>query len=141
MTDENVAISRKKLDIEAPLVASEILEKCMYTGLFGSIDSMRMAVASEVILRRCEDEQSEYMVIDLANVDAIDSAVAQNIVSLSQSLKLMGVSSVICGVRGDLARVLALTKVSFGDVRIFSNLKTSITHILEMQGKEITQIK
>jgi anti-anti-sigma regulatory factor len=141
MTDENVAISRKKLDIEAPLVASEILEKCMYTGLFGSIDSMRMAVASDVILRRCEDEQSEYMVIDLANVDAIDSAVAQNIVSLSQSLKLMGVSSVICGVRGDLARVLALTKVSFGDVRIFSNLKTSITHILEMQGKEITQIK
>jgi anti-anti-sigma regulatory factor len=141
MTDENVAISRKKLDIEAPLVASEILEKCMYTGLFGSIDSMRMAVASDVILRRCEDEQSEYMVIDLANVDAIDSAVAQHIVSLSQSLKLMGVSSVICGVRGDLARVLALTKVSFGDVRIFSNLKTSITHILEMQGKEITQIK
>lgn len=98
-------------------------------------------MASEVILRRCEDAQSDYMVIDLANVDAIDSAVAQNIVSLSQSLKLMGVSSVICGVRGDLARVLALTKVSFGDVRIFSNLKTSITHILEMQGKEITQIK
>jgi anti-anti-sigma regulatory factor len=139
MTNENVAISRKKLDIEAPLVASEILDKCMYTGLFGSIDSMRMAEASEVILRRCESEKSEYMIIDLASVDAIDSAVAQNIVTLSQSLSLMGVSSIICGIRGDLARVLALTKVSFGNVRIFSNLKTSIVYVLDMQGKEITQ--
>ena len=139
MTKKSVAISRNKIDIEAPLVASEILDKCMYTALFGSIDSMRMSESSELILRKCEDEKSEYMIIDLANVDAIDSAVAQNIVTLAHSLTLMGVASVVCGIRGDLARLLALSKVSFGGLDIFSNLKTSIQHVLELQGKEISK--
>ena len=139
MSPKNVAISRKKIDIEAPLVAAEILDNCLYTGLFGSIDSMRMSEAAETIIEKCETTDAKFLVIDLANVEAIDSAVAQNIVTLANSLLLMGVESVVCGVRSDLARVLAQTKVTFGNLTICKNLKTAIVMVLDRQGKEITQ--
>ena len=141
MSPKNVAISCKKIDIEAPLVAAEILDRCLYTGLFGSIDSMRMSEATETIIDKCETTDAHFIIIDMANVDAIDSAVAQNIVTLANSLGLMGVTSLVCGVRGDLAQVLAQTKVTFGNLQICKNLKTSIQMVLERQNLEIVKKK
>ncbi len=139
MSPKNVAISRKTIDIEAPLVVAEILDHCLFTGLFGSIDSMRMAEATETIIQKCETTDTQIIIIDMANVDAIDSAVSQNIVTLANSLQLMGVSSVVCGVRGELARVLAQTKVTFGNLTVCKNLKTAILLVLERQGMEIAK--
>ena len=139
MSPKNVAISRKTIDIEAPLVVAEILDHCLFTGLFGSIDSMRMAEATETIIQKCETTDTQTIIIDMANVDAIDSAVSQNIVTLANSLQLMGVSSVVCGVRGELARVLAQTKVTFGNLTVCKNLKTAILLVLERQGMEIAK--
>ena len=139
MSPKNVAISRKTIDIEAPLVVAEILDHCLFTGLFGSIDSMRMAEATETIIQKCETTDTQVIIIDMANVDAIDSAVSQNIVTLANSLQLMGVSSVVCGVRGELARVLAQTKVTFGNLTVCKNLKSAILLVLERQGMEIAK--
>ena len=139
MSPKNVAISRKTIDIEAPLVVAEILDHCLFTGLFGSIDSMRMTEATETIIQKCETTDTQTIIIDMANVDAIDSAVSQNIVTLANSLQLMGVSSVVCGVRGELARVLAQTKVTFGNLTVCKNLKSAILLVLERQGMEIAK--
>lgn len=47
MAPENVAVSRKQIGGEVPMVVAEVTNECIYTGLFGSLDSARMSVVTD----------------------------------------------------------------------------------------------
>lgn len=49
--ETKVAISRKKLGGDVPMVVREITDRCLYTGFFGTLDSARMK------LRRYSNER------------------------------------------------------------------------------------
>ena len=41
MSSQDVAISRKHIIGEVPMIVCEIAESCLYTGFFGSIDTTK----------------------------------------------------------------------------------------------------
>ena len=55
MDSNDVAVSRKQIGGEVPLIATEITDQCIYTGLFGSIDSARMAAITEKMISLAEE--------------------------------------------------------------------------------------
>ena len=59
--NQQVAISRKKIGGEIPIVVNEITDKCLYTGFFGTLDSARMkAIDPEELIQIIQSIFKDY---------------------------------------------------------------------------------
>lgn len=137
---EHVAISRKHLGGESPMVASEIFEGCIYTGLFGTIDSARMEAVTAKLTNMIESSDNELAIIDLSNVDAIDTSVAQQLVRLADTLLLVGVDVYFCGLKGVIARTMVSVGVDLGKHKVVRDLKAAMRVCIEQSGQKIVPI-
>jgi len=126
MNFDKVAVSQKQISKEIPMVVTEIIEGCLYSGLFGSLDSARMASIIDKLTSSCQTKGIHFVIIDLGNVDAIDSAIAGQLIRLAQILKLVGVSTIFCGISAMLAKTMVTTGVSIGDINVVRDLKTAL---------------
>jgi len=140
MSIEKVAVSRKQIGGEVPMVVSEIIEDVLYTGLFGSIDSARMAQITDLTTQKCNELQSKIVIVDLMNVDAIDSAVSAHLISLSKVLTLVGVDIIFCGINGSLARTMVAAEVQFVGLKIVRDLKEAVSQAHALTGYQVVKI-
>jgi len=140
MESNTVAVSRKQIGAEVPMVASEITDDCIYTGLFGSLDSARMAVVTDKVTMLCETTQISNVIIDLANVDAIDSAVSLELMRLGDTLTMVGVTPIYCGIKGVLARTMISAGVNIEKYEICRDLKTALLLTLKKTGYKLIKI-
>jgi len=136
-----VAISRKKIGGEIPLVVNELTDKCLYSGFFGTLDSARMKMITDKILDMLTFTGIEIVVIDLGNVDIIDSAVASHLVRLGETFSLVGVKTVFCGIMPQAAQVMASTGIEMRGALITRNLKSAIKIVFELQGLKLVPIE
>ncbi|MBN8235935.1 STAS domain-containing protein [Halobacillus kuroshimensis] len=97
--------------------------------LVGNIDTDRAAAIQENILRKCTDQDVDLLYIDLSGVYLVDTMVAQQIFHLIDSLRLIGVSSTVVGIRPEIAQ----TAVSLG--LDFSHVTTTATLSQAMAGQ------
>ncbi|OUS28550.1 anti-anti-sigma factor [Gammaproteobacteria bacterium 45_16_T64] len=140
MASGQVAFSRKQISGEVAMIANELTSDCIYTGLFGALDSARMAAVSDRLTELANEKQNGVAIIDLANVEAIDSAVAGYMESLARTLKFVGVKCIFCGISGDLARTMVNAGVGMGDFPIVRDLKSALKLALKFNGQEIRSI-
>ena len=131
---QRVAISRKKIGGEAPIVVSRVTDKCLYSGLFGTLDSARMKAATEKILNLLETTGLELIIIDLGNVDVLDSAVATHLVKLADTVSLGGVQVLFCGIGITIAQTMASVGTGLARYRISRDLRSSLKEALIRQG-------
>jgi anti-anti-sigma regulatory factor len=125
MDSDNVAISKKQVGGEVPMVANEITEDCIYSGLFGALDTARMGIISDKLTSLADTSQVSCAIIDLANVEAIDSSIAGQLIRIAQILKMVGVTSIFCGISGELAKTLVTAGVDIGGFLAVRDLKAA----------------
>jgi len=140
MESNQVAVSRKQIGGEAPMVVSEVTDDCIYTGLFGSLDSARMAVVTDKLTALAESSQISMVIIDLGNVDAIDSAVSAELVRLGETLSMVGVSPLFCGIKGVLARTMVAAGVNLGKYKISRDFKSALKMSFKMSGYSLVKL-
>ena len=141
MENQKVAISRKKIGGEIPIVVNELTDKCLYTGFFGTLDSSRMKSITDKVLEMLTATGIEMVVIDLGNVDIIDSAVASHLVRLGETLTLIGVETIFCGILTPVAQVMVTTGIEMKGYKISRDLKSAIKLVFEIQGIELVKIE
>lgn len=74
---------------EEPIVTNEISNRCLYSGFFGTLDSARMKKIMDGLLVMATNSDNDLIIIDLSNVDVIDSMIAMQLVKLNMNtLKL-----------------------------------------------------
>jgi len=134
MNNEKMAISRKQIASEVPMVANEITDGCIYTGLFGSLDSARMNIIGAKITQLCEEKEISVVIIDLGNVKAIDTAVAGYINNLGNTLKFVGVEPIICGITSELANTMVKAGVKLENLIVSRNLKSALKESFKLTG-------
>jgi len=139
MTSNKVAISRKQISGEVPMVANEITDDCIYTGLFGSLDSARMAIIADKLVLIASDKQISLVIVDLGNVEAIDSSVAGHLVRLGDTLKLVGVQPVFCGITGELAKTMVTAGVNMGNYITARDLKSALKISFSISGYTLSK--
>ena len=136
-TDAKVTISRKKLGGEIPLIVNEITERCLYSGFFGTLDSARMMSINDKILDMLTYTGIEIVIIDLGNVDIIDSAVASHLVRLGETLSFVGAETIFCGIMPQVARIMVTTGIEMRRFRITRSLKSAVKMVYELQGLKL----
>ncbi len=139
-SQQEVAISRRVLGREAPIVINEITDRCLYSGFFGSLDSMRMKKVNDAIMEVADRNDHDMMIIDLSNVEVIDSAVAANLKKLNKLLQLIGVEVTFCGFKPVVAASMISAGVELDSIHVEKNLKRSIKHVFKKQGLQLVPI-
>ena len=139
--EQKVAFSRKRIGGEVPLVVNELTDKCLYTGFFGTLDSVRMKSVTDKILEMVTLSDIELTVIDLSNIDIIDSAVASHLDRVGETLKLVGVQTILCGIVPSVAQIMITTGISMSGFRIARDLKAAIRLVFELQGFKLVKIE
>ena len=129
-----VAISRGKIGGELPILVNEITDKCLYSGFFGTLDSARMKVITERIIDLLKGSGSEIVLIDLTNVELIDSAVAVHLVKLGKTLKMSGSEVIFCGIKPEIAQTMVTAEINLLEFRISKDLKAAIKEVFIRQG-------
>ncbi|MBI5064599.1 STAS domain-containing protein [Candidatus Woesearchaeota archaeon] len=133
-SSSEVAISRRKIGGEAPMVVAEVTDSCLYTGFFGTLDSARMRLVTEKLLEVLERTGINMIIIDLSNIDIIDSAVAAHLVRVGETMRLVGTEAVFCGVMPVIAQTMINAGVEFKGFRLFRDFKSCLKYVLNKQG-------
>ena len=140
-SNEEVAISRRVLGGEAPIVINEITDRCLYSGFFGTLDSVRMKKVNDAIMEVADRNDHDMMIIDLSNVEVIDSSVAANLKKLNKLLQLIGVEVTFCGFKPIVAASMISAGVELDNIQVQKNLKRAIKYVFEKQGLKLVPIK
>ena len=135
--EAKVAISRKKIGGEVPLVVNEITDRCLYSGFFGTLDSTRVKGITDKILDLVSATNIEIIIIDLTNVDIIDSTVATHLVRLGDTLILVGVRVIFCGIQPTIAQTMITSGIDMKGFKISRNVKLAIKEVLAIQGLKL----
>lgn len=94
--------------------------------LVGEIDTHRAKTILEMTLEQSAKKDLHTLFIDLSAVAIIDTMVAQQIFQLMASLKIIGVESVLSGIRPEIAQTAITLGISFKDITVHGNLMRAL---------------
>lgn len=94
--------------------------------LVGNIDTERAKLLIEETLNSANELQLERLIIDLSGVYIVDTMVANQIFILFDSLKLIGVETVLTGIRPEVAQTVIKLGLDFSGKKVMANLEQAI---------------
>ncbi|MFB6887983.1 STAS domain-containing protein [Kitasatospora sp. NPDC056327] len=126
------AQAEQLLELSTPVV--KLWEGVVAVPLVGTLDSARTQVVMEKLLQSLVDSGSEYAIIDITGVPAVDTEVAQHLLKTVVAARLMGAECTISGIRPQIAQTLVALGVQFGDIVTKATLADALRHVLQLGG-------
>lgn len=112
-------------ELSAPVIP--ITDKEAILPLIGELDSERATHIQRSTLQHCNESQYDTIFIDMSGVQNIDTIVAHHLFQLVQSLDLLGVSTVLCGMNPRVAQIGVQLGIDFSHIKV----KSTLSHALE----------
>jgi len=131
---QRVSISEKRIGLESPMVVSKLTDTCLYSIFFGRLDSARMKTITDEILDAIEQSDNDTIVIDLANVDIIDSAVAAHLIRTGDVIRLVGCNVIFCGINSRVAQAMITVGVEFSKYMLCKDMRAALKLVFELEG-------
>jgi rsbT co-antagonist protein RsbR len=111
-------------ELSSPVIT--ITENTGLLPLVGDIDSARSTFILEKTLEQCNEKKLDYLYIDLSGVAIIDTMVARQLFHLHEALRLLGVKTILCGIRPEIAQTAIKLGLSFDEIPISSTLEKAL---------------
>ncbi|MBM7839460.1 rsbT co-antagonist protein RsbR [Alkalihalobacillus xiaoxiensis] len=128
----NIEVAKYAIDeLSVPLV--QLTDDVGIIPIIGEIDTKRAQYLMTNALDKGSDFGLNYIILDLSGVSVIDTMVAAQIFKVTDALKLIGIKTMISGVRPEIAQ----TMVSLGikvDIKIYSTLRQAFKHLSDESG-------
>jgi len=97
--------------------------------LVGEIDTDRSQLILEVALEEAAKLRVEYLILDISGVPIVDTMVADNLFKVVQALDLIGVKTIISGIRPEIAQTVISLGIDFHKITTCANLQTALASI------------
>lgn len=111
-------------ELSAPVIT--LTSKIGLLPIIGDIDTTRAKSILESTLQQSVQFQITTLILDFSGVVIVDTMVAQQIFHLIETLKLVGVETILCGIRPEVAQTAIQLGIDFTGVRTQSSLKKVI---------------
>ncbi|RDI45405.1 STAS domain-containing protein [Falsibacillus pallidus] len=111
-------------DLSSPIIP--VTEEVGILPIIGDIDTERAKKILESTLEQSAEKNLSQLFIDLSGVPIIDTMVAHQIFQIMSSLKLIGVQSILSGIRPEVAQTAVQLGINFKDVSTHSSLKQAL---------------
>ncbi|KGX94098.1 hypothetical protein N781_01930 [Pontibacillus halophilus JSM 076056 = DSM 19796] len=112
-------------ELSSPVIP--ITEDAAILPLMGDLDTERTAYIHKNTLEHCNEYEYDTIYIDLSGVHNIDTLVAHRIFQLIDSLKLLGVTTILCGLKPRIAQVAVNLGLDFTNIQ----MKSKLSHALQ----------
>lgn len=133
-TTQRVSISERRIGFDTPMVVNQLTDSCLYSGFFGRLDSARVKSITDDILDAMEHTANDSIVVDLSNVDIIDSAVAAHLIRTGDVIRLIGCHVIFCGINTRVAQTMVSVGVEFSKYHVCKDLKSALRVVFDLHG-------
>ncbi len=135
-----VAISRRILGGDASIVINEITERCLFSSFYGTLDSVRMKKVIDAVMEVVNRNDNDIIIVDLSNIDIIDSSIAAHLKRLNKLLQLVGMEVIFCGIKPVVAASMVTAGVELENMILEKNLKRALLLVYKKQGQMLVKI-
>ncbi|WP_030174056.1 STAS domain-containing protein [Spirillospora albida] len=125
------------LELATPVV--KLWDGILGVPLVGTLDSARTQVVMETLLQMLVDTGSQFAVIDITGVPAVDTEVAQHLLKTVMAARLMGTECVISGIRPQIAQTIVTLGIEFGDIVTKASLADALAYALAASGVRLVE--
>ncbi|MCG8346631.1 MAG: STAS domain-containing protein [Chloroflexales bacterium] len=94
----------------------------MLAPLIGALDAERSEQLLERTLEVVSERQGRVVIFDVTGMSFVDGDVANTILRTAHAARLLGVQTILCGIRPEVAQVLISLGVSMKDLRTNADL-------------------
>lgn len=115
------------IEISVPVVP--LFQRVAVLPLIGNIDTERANIIMEKTLNSAIKLELEKLIIDLSGILIVDQAVAEQIFKIVEALSLIGVQTVITGIRPEVAQLVVSQGLDFSGVAIKATLSQAMNEI------------
>ena len=109
--------------------------------IVGLVDSKRVQLIMETVLQRIVDYETKVIILDIQGVPAVDSAVANHLIKITQATKLMGCTCIVTGISPEISQALVNLGIELTDISTQATLKDGVSTSLERLGLQLKEIK
>ena len=127
--DQQILENQKQMIYELSSPVIPIKKGVGILPLVGDIDTHRANIILETALEQSIKQKLDTLYIDLSAVAIIDTMVAQQIFQVMDSLKIIGVQSVLSGIRPEIAQTAITLGINFKDIKVHANLMRALEEI------------
>lgn len=115
------------IEISVPVVP--LFQGVAVLPLIGNIDTERASIIMEKTLNSAMKLQLEKLIIDLSGIHIVDRVVAEQIFKIVEALSLIGVKTIITGIRPEVAQLVVSQGLDFSGVAIKATLSQAMNEI------------
>jgi anti-anti-sigma regulatory factor len=117
-------------ELSTPLIP--LTEQIVVMPLVGSIDAERAARMIQTLLQGLARSRAPVAIIDITGVTVVDTHVANTLIQLAQSARLLGTEVILTGIRAGVARSLVGLGVELGRLTTRKHLQGGIARAFEL---------
>ncbi|MES9755137.1 STAS domain-containing protein [Priestia megaterium] len=114
-------------ELSSPVIMLQ--NKVALLPLVGDIGTVKSQFILENTLQQCSEKGVEHLCIDLLGVATIDTMMAQEIFNLVKALRLIGVQTILSGIRPEISQTAIRLGLSFEHVKTTSSLAQALNSI------------
>ncbi|MEK4218210.1 STAS domain-containing protein [Bacillus sp. FSL L8-0222] len=96
--------------------------------LVGEIDTYRARTILESVLAQCSALKLSYLFLDISGVPIVDTMVAYQIFKVIDSTKLLGIETIISGIRPEIAQTVVKLGLDFSNVKTEQSLAKALAN-------------
>lgn len=137
--ERSVSLQRIALkELSTPLIP--IMDNITVMPLIGTIDTERAKLIMETLLEGVIKHNSEVVLIDITGVPVVDTMVAHHIVQVSEAVRLIGATSILVGIRPEIALTITNLGIDLNKFLTKSSLKSGFLEALSITNQKITNL-
>ncbi|MGB8269892.1 MAG: STAS domain-containing protein, partial [Priestia megaterium] len=94
--------------------------------LIGEVDTERATLLLEETLKKANELKLSHLLFDLSGVMIVDTMVAQQIFNIVDALRLLGVKTMLIGIRPEVAQTMVHLGINFSEITVKANLEQAL---------------
>ena len=127
------------MEISTPVI--KLWDRVIVLPVVGVIDSLRAQKMMQTMLKKITETLAKVIILDIAGVATVDTAVANHLIKIAKATKLMGCRCIVSGISPAVAETLVQLGIELGDVTTNSNLQDSLADAFAILNLEVVQTK
>ncbi|SUX82560.1 anti-sigma-factor antagonist [Priestia megaterium] len=112
------------LELSVPVVP--ITKGIAILPLIGEVDPERATLLLEETLKKANELKLSHLLFDLSGVMIVDTMVAHQIFKIVDALGLLGVKTILIGIRPEVAQTMIQLGIDFSEITIKANLEQAL---------------
>jgi rsbT co-antagonist protein RsbR len=111
-------------ELSAPVIS--IKEGIAILPFIGAIDSYRATYILEKVVPKIAELKLNYLIVDFSGIFTIDVEIARYLFQIENVLRLLGIYTIVTGLRPELARIIVNGGIDMSSIKTFAHLKQAL---------------